>query len=123
MLIDLADQMSLSRSGIHDGYIIGDNRDGFPVSIVTLDSIREVNPPAFPYHNVVYAYGKVVFVGETKIQVVGEHDQIFILLPQKRCNFLIVEPRLSEQGIELVVLSGCYSNHYYSIISVYGICN
>ena len=110
-------------SRLENGYIVKDYRDGSLVSIITPDSIRKVDPPAFPYHNVVYAYGKVVFVGETKIQVVNESNQIFILLPQKGYNFLIVEPRQDGQRLELVVLSGYLPDHRYSLINVYGVCN
>jgi len=122
-LIDIGRNMGLLSVSINNGYIVKESRDGSSVSIITLDSIRKINPPTFPYHNIVYEYGITVFVGETKIQVVNEHDQIFILFPQKGYNFLIVEPRKDGQRLELVVLSGYLPDHRYSLINVYGVCN
>lgn len=118
-LIDLGCQKSLLPIRIKNGYIIEDHKDGSPLSIITIDYTRTVNPPSFLYHDVVYTHDIIIFIGEMCMQLVNASNDIFILYPEESYRFLIADIYLKDDKLELIILNGGYYDLRHNIISIY----
>jgi hypothetical protein len=121
ILMETKIQASSASFELRNGYIVDNHQDGSPLTIITANTTLSniMPPPAFSYHNVIYAHELVVFIGETNIQLVSKTGKTATLEPAVGYHFLKAEVIANENGLSLAVLSGGTKKQKESMITIY----
>ncbi len=113
---------------LFDGYIVEDRADEPEVTVVIYRTFFRIDRPQFAYHDILYAYNMIVFVGLEQLQIFipsgDQHDrdyQKMMLDAPEGYQFLKVVIDSGSYGLRLITLCTGRQNSLLVVYQVYGV--